>query len=81
MQHKRTVPAPKKGQDSHPLDVKVIAEALRLDRTTIYREVAAGHLPSYRIGSGRGTIRISRAAFLQYLDDRGIPASELAVAL
>lgn len=81
MQHERTVPAPKRGQDNNPLHVKAIADALRLDRATIYREITAGRLPSYRVGSGRGTIRISRAAFMQYLDDRGIPASELAVAL
>lgn len=81
MQHKLSVPAPKKGQDERPLDVKVIADALRLDRATIYREVTAGRLPSYRVGSGRGTIRVSRVAFMQYLDDRGIPASDLAVAL
>lgn len=80
MQHKRTVPAPTKGQGD-PLNVKTIADAMRLDRATIYREIGAGRLPAYRVGSGRGTIRVSRVAFMQYLDDRGIPASELAVAL
>ncbi|MCX4801754.1 helix-turn-helix domain-containing protein [Streptomyces sp. NBC_01214] len=74
------MPAPTKGQGS-PLNVRIIADAMRLDRATIYREIGAGRLPSYRVGSGRGTIRVSRAAFMQYLDDRGIPASELAVAL
>lgn len=66
---------------SPPLRVHDIAAALRVDRATVYREIAAGRLTSYRVGTGRGTIRVPRAAFTQYLADRGIPASELAVAL
>ncbi|WP_372349599.1 helix-turn-helix domain-containing protein [Streptomyces sp. KL116D] len=64
-----------------PLRVKVIAEALRVTDATVYAEIKSGRLPSYRIGQGRGTIRVSRAAFAQYLADRGIPAAELAVEL
>ncbi|WP_406507615.1 helix-turn-helix domain-containing protein [Streptomyces sp. NBC_00212] len=64
-----------------PLRVKDIAAALRLTRATAYAEIRSGRLPSYRVGTGRGTIRVSRAAFAQYLAERGIPASELAVAL
>ncbi|QIJ61432.1 helix-turn-helix domain-containing protein [Streptomyces sp. JB150] len=81
MHEKFTVPAAKQAPDSPPLRVKVVADALRVDKATVYREVAAGRLTSYRVGSGRGTIRIPRAAFEQYLSERGIPASELAVAL
>ncbi|MER6488782.1 helix-turn-helix domain-containing protein [Streptomyces virginiae] len=73
--------APQQAPDGRPLGVRVIATALRVDQTTVYREIKSGRLPSYRVGSGRGTIRVSRAAFMQYLDDRGIPTSELAVAL
>ncbi|WP_454328208.1 helix-turn-helix domain-containing protein [Streptomyces glaucescens] len=75
------MPAAQQAPDHPPLRVKVVADALRVDKATVYREIAAGRLNSYRVGSGRGTIRIPRAAFQQYLDDRGIPASELAVAL
>lgn len=64
-----------------PLRVKDIAAALRITTATVYAEIAAGRLPSYRVGQGRGTIRVSRAAFTTYLADRGIPASELAVTL
>jgi excisionase family DNA binding protein len=66
---------------TEPLRVKVIAAALRVNSATVYAEIKAGRLASYRIGTGRGTIRVSRTAFAQYLDERGIPTSELAVAL
>ncbi|MFC5634703.1 helix-turn-helix domain-containing protein [Streptomyces bullii] len=75
------MPAAQQASDNPPLRVKVIADALRVDTTTVYREIAAGRLASYRVGSGRGTIRVPRSAFTQYLADRGIPTSELAVAL
>ena len=64
-----------------PLRVKEVAGALGVSTETVYVEVRAGRLASYRVGTGRGTIRISRAAFEAYLDERGIPAEELAVAL
>lgn len=79
MQSKGTVPA-SLAHNSPPLRVKDIASALQVDKATVYREIQSGRLPAYRVGSGRGTIRISRTAFTQYLADRGIPASELAVA-
>lgn len=66
---------------SGPLRVKDIATALRVDVSTVYTEVKNGNLPSYRVGSGRGTIRVSRTAFARYLAERGIPTSELAVSL
>ena len=75
-------PAPEQAAESAaPLRVKDIAAALRMSTDSIYAEIKAGRLPSYRVGVGRGTHRVSRIAFLQYLADRGIPASELAVTL
>lgn len=74
-------PAQTQAPASEPLRVKDIATALRVDVSTVYTEIKSGSLPSYRVGSGRGTIRVSRTAFTQYLADRGIPTSELAVAL
>ncbi|MFG2219552.1 helix-turn-helix domain-containing protein [Streptomyces sp. NPDC048685] len=68
-------------QDSGPLTVKEAAAALRKDTSVIYREIQAGRLSAYRVGTGRGTIRISRQEFIAYLDARGIPANDLAVAL
>lgn len=81
MHDELTAPATQQAPEQLPLRVKVVADALRVDTTTVYREIAAGRLSSYRVGSGRGTIRIPRAAFTQYLAERGIPTSELAVAL
>lgn len=81
MQHELTVSAPQQAPDGRPLGVRIIATALQVDQTTVYREIKSGRLPSYRVGSGRGTIRVSRVAFLQYLDAQGIPMSDLAVAL
>jgi excisionase family DNA binding protein len=66
---------------TEPLRVKDIAAALRVSTDSVYAEIKAERLPSYRIGSGRGTIRVSRAAFAQYLAERGIPTSELAATL
>ena len=63
-----------------PLRVKDVATALDVNVQTVYALVRQGDLPAYRVGSGRGTIRISRAAFDQYVAERGIPTSELAVA-
>jgi excisionase family DNA binding protein len=74
-------PAQTQAPAAEPLRVKDIAAALRVDVSTVYAEIKSGSLPSYRIGTGRGTIRVSRAAFTQYLAERGIPAAELAVAL
>jgi excisionase family DNA binding protein len=74
-------PAPTQAPAGEPLRVKDIATALRVNNATVYAEIKSGRLASYRIGQGRGTIRVSRAAFTQYLADRGIPASELAVTL
>ena len=81
MQHELTAPAPKQDATGEPLKVKDIAAALRVDSTTVYREISSGQLAAYRVGTGRGTIRIPRAAFTQYLAARGIPTSELAVEL
>lgn len=75
MQHELIVPAPQEGQASDPLKVNVIADVLDVDRATVYREIKSGRLPAYRVGSGRGTFRVSQAIFEQYLAGRGIPRS------
>lgn len=81
--HVESIPPPlEQAQErTGPLRVKDIAKALRVDPSTVYVEIRSGRLPSYRVGAGRGTIRIQRAAFTQYLNERGIPVSELAVTL
>ncbi|WP_438479046.1 helix-turn-helix domain-containing protein [Streptomyces asiaticus] len=64
-----------------PLRVKDIATALRVDPSTVYAEIKSGRLASYRVGTGRGTIRVSRETFKNYLTEQGIPASDLGVEL
>lgn len=81
MQHELTAPALPQASTTEALRVKDIATALRVDTATVYREIGAGRLTSYRVGTGRGTHRVSRTAFAAYLTERGIPASELGVAL
>ncbi|MFK0189803.1 helix-turn-helix domain-containing protein [Kitasatospora sp. NPDC090308] len=49
-----------------PLRVKDVARALGISNETAYREVASGRLPSYRVGTGRGTIRIPPEDFRAY---------------
>ncbi|WP_405018141.1 helix-turn-helix domain-containing protein [Kitasatospora sp. NBC_00070] len=66
-------------QSDEPLRVKQIAPALGVSAETAYREVQSGRLPSYRVGTGRGTIRIQRADFRAYLKARGIPIGRAAL--
>jgi excisionase family DNA binding protein len=44
------------------LTVKAAAERLGVSASLVYALVASGQLPSYRVGVGRGTIRIDEAA-------------------
>jgi excisionase family DNA binding protein len=66
---------------AEPFRVKDIAAALRVDPSTVYAEIKAGRLDAYRVGQGRGTIRIPRAALRKYVDERGIPTDVLRVEL
>ncbi|MDT0268316.1 helix-turn-helix domain-containing protein [Streptomyces sp. DSM 44915] len=63
------------------LRVKEIANVLGLDVSTVYREIQSGRLPAYRVGTGRGTLRVTCTAFRDYLSAQGIPASELGEVL
>ena len=45
--------------------VEEAAEQLRIGRTTLYRVLSAGDLPSIRIGRSR---RITAAALAEYID-------------
>lgn len=64
-----------------PLKVKDVAVALGLDVSTVYVLVRQGDLKSFRVGAGRGTIRIPRVALKTYADERGIPTDALGVEL
>ncbi|MFE0647468.1 helix-turn-helix domain-containing protein [Streptomyces sp. NPDC059534] len=80
MQENSTPEAVESVPEIAPLRAKQVAAALRVDVSTVYLAIRQGDLPAYRQGAGRGTIRISRAAFEQYLAERGIPVGDLAVA-
>ena len=49
-----------------PFRVAQVAEMFDVDPTTIYRDIKAGRLVAYRIGKGRGTVRIPAAALAAY---------------
>lgn len=57
-----------------PLFLKVpeVAERLRIGRNRAYEMVAAGEIPSVRIGPK--LIRIPREAFERYLAEQGVKA-------
>jgi excisionase family DNA binding protein len=62
------------------LTVPQVAFALQLSSETVYRMARSGELPNYRVGNGRGLVRISRDAFRAYLAASGLPAGLSAIA-
>jgi excisionase family DNA binding protein len=61
------------------LTVKAVADRLEVCATTIYGLIASGKLKCYRIGSGRGVMRISEDHLAEYL--RGAePVAKVAPA-
>ena len=63
-----------------PLRVQHIARALNVSDSTVYIELRSGRLTAYRVGSGRGTYRVQRSDFRNYLHSRAIPIERLAHA-
>lgn len=64
-----------------PFRVKEVAVALDVDTSVVYSAIKRGELAAYRVGQGRGTIRIPRASLKAYADERGITAADLGVEL
>ncbi|MFI1148684.1 helix-turn-helix domain-containing protein [Streptomyces sp. NPDC020817] len=64
-----------------PFKVKDVAVALDVDTSTVYAAVRTGLIGSYRVGAGRGTIRIPRSALKAYAIERNIPLEALGVTL
>jgi excisionase family DNA binding protein len=46
--------------------VPEVAALLRVNKSTIYRDVESGRIDAYRVGKGRGTVRISATALAEY---------------
>lgn len=53
----------------HYLTVKQAAERLQISDKTIYQLCAAGRVAHHRIGTGRGTIRISEHDLAAFVAD------------
>jgi excisionase family DNA binding protein len=47
--------------------VKVVAERLQCSQATIYALIASGRLRCYRIGTGRGALRVSEEQMAEFL--------------
>ncbi|MFF4821196.1 helix-turn-helix domain-containing protein [Kitasatospora sp. NPDC001309] len=62
------------------LTVPQVAFALRLSQETVWRMARNGLLATYRVGNGRGLVRVPRDAFRAYLSATGLPAGLSAVA-
>ena len=68
MQDQGTAPAD--GQPVAEQAVYLVAEVavmLRVDESTVYREIRAGRMRAKRIGPGRGTYRIPCEAYAEYM--------------
>lgn len=48
--------------------VKAVAEALDVSATTIYRAIEAGKLDALKLGTGKGTVRVTGAAANAYVN-------------
>lgn len=46
--------------------VPEVAALLRVHKSTVYRDVESGRIVAYRVGKGRGTVRITDAALRKY---------------
>jgi excisionase family DNA binding protein len=54
-------------QDRLGLTVAEVAEALGISTSTVYRAVESFRLESYRLGRGRGAIRIGKQHLVDWL--------------
>jgi excisionase family DNA binding protein len=43
-----------------------VATLLRVHKSTVYRDVESGRIDAYRVGKGRGTVRITGTALAEY---------------
>jgi excisionase family DNA binding protein len=52
--------------DDRVYTVPEVAALLRVNKSTVYRDVESGRIEAYRVGKGRGTVRISEGALREY---------------
>jgi excisionase family DNA binding protein len=58
--------------------VAEVAARFEVDETTIYRQIKAGRLKAIRIGTGRGTVRVTAAALAEYEENITSAAAQSA---
>ena len=51
----------------HMLTVQDVADLLKVSNSLVYNLIASGKIPSHRIGTGRGAIRVRRDDLDQYV--------------
>jgi excisionase family DNA binding protein len=66
-------------EDSRVYRVKAVADMLDVSVNTIYRAIESGALDAYKIGTGKGTLRIPGIAVKTYLSACGEAAREAYV--
>ena len=57
---------PPKDERTEPYLVSEVAKTLRVHVSTVYRDVETGRCGAFRVGAGRGTIRIPVEDFENY---------------
>lgn len=50
----------------YSMSVGQIVDELGVHKTTVYREIKRGNLKAYRIGTGRGTLRVPASSLAEY---------------
>jgi excisionase family DNA binding protein len=60
-------PPPEGQRPRRPYTVKQVAAALGVSGSTVYRDIEAGRLEAYRIGVGKGTLRIPHDGLQRYM--------------
>ncbi|MPZ85229.1 MAG: helix-turn-helix domain-containing protein [Actinophytocola sp.] len=53
--------------------VRAVAEMYDVSVSTIYRAIEAGHLAAFRIGAGKGAVRIPEDALAAFENSCGLP--------
>jgi excisionase family DNA binding protein len=66
-------------EDNRVYRVKAVAEALDVSPATIYRAIESGALDAYKIGTGKGTLRIPGRSVNVYLSECGEAAYQAYV--
>ena len=67
------------GEHGKPMKVAEVADRYGVSTSTVYREIKAGRLTAFRIGTGRGTVRVPEAALADF-DSAAIRAAQSEVA-